>query len=73
MVHKVRKKSAEWKKLFAVWMETGYDKSVKAFRQTFGYDYEDAESMEKELDLMDADVKKAPLWRLKELVGYLQG
>jgi len=71
MVHKTKKKSRSRKELLNVWFETEYDKSVKAFRQTFGHDY-DVPTIAEELDLMNKDVKKAPTWQLKELVGYIE-
>jgi len=70
MVHRI--KSKRWKEAWAVWNEAGYDTSAKVFRQVFGYDYGDA-SIKEQLDLMDADVKKAPLWQLKELARLIKG
>jgi hypothetical protein len=67
MVHKTKKSD-----LLNYWNESTYDRSVKAFRQTFGYDYGGKLSVEEELDEMNKDVKKAPIGKLKELVDNLK-
>lgn len=63
------------KKMLARWQNAEYDKSVRAFRNVFHKDYEGTvETMEAELNLMDADVKKATdweLWRLYKELGEM--
>jgi hypothetical protein len=68
----LHKKNSEKQNLLNYWFEAEYDRCVKAFRQTFGYDYQVKLSVEEELDEMNKDVKKAPMWQLKELVNYLK-
>jgi len=65
-------KKSEKQNLLNYWFESDYDRCVKAFRQTFDYDYAGELSVEEELDEMNKDVKKAPLWQLKELVDNLK-
>jgi len=57
------------KELLDVWQVSDYENAVQAFRNTFGYDYSD--TVEKELDFMNRDVRKAKKSVLIELARNL--